>query len=309
MNFNLYPEKVSEVWAIKMTTQYPPEHWKDMIPAVQRHMIGVSRSGIDMAERIAIADNATSREDFHDYAWHISEIADWGACLCELRIITGEDCLKHLEKGSYEPPKVGELPKNKHWAWYIDSAPRGMTCPRAQYQLDSGMGNPPIETQACEDILIKPPPEHWVLAQRDCDPNGTVAGRASTDIVRRGSCLACAGLNIQKHNRVVFDQQVKLRPTYHKSGKDSIWKLPLRYTPSNLKPQHPTLVPEKYYYWERLNGLFVPPKDMYDQRRRMTVAAIQAEAATEAQAAIAAAIAAQASFYSLHGPYINASNS
>lgn len=56
-----------------------------------------------------IVANAQSREEFHDCNWHASEDGGWAVCLCEIRIITGTECIRHLSEGECMTP--GHLPK------------------------------------------------------------------------------------------------------------------------------------------------------------------------------------------------------
>lgn len=151
-----------------------------------------------------IVANATTREDFHDYNWLASEDGGWGICLCEIRIITGVGCVSRLTNGGCAAP--GELPKNKHWAWLIDCAPRGRICPLVHLKHHVMLGNPQAEGVACRRIMIKQPPEYWILVRNEGD---LVPGRAVTDVLRPGPCVACDpnGYHVTNENELLLDQR------------------------------------------------------------------------------------------------------
>lgn len=131
-----------------------------------------------------IVANAQSRSESHDCNWHASEDGGWGVCLCEIRIITDTECIRHLSEGECTIP--GHLPKNKQWTWMIDCAPRGKLYPNTCLTRVVMMGDPHVEAQACRRIMLTPPPKHWVLARNERD---TIHGRTFTDIIRYGSCI------------------------------------------------------------------------------------------------------------------------
>jgi hypothetical protein len=77
-----------------------PTAWKDYDPKSRRNPeLGSRLQPLSKAAKQEILDSAVSREDFHDYdRIHNQYGAGFWGCLCELRFITGTDCIQHLEK-------------------------------------------------------------------------------------------------------------------------------------------------------------------------------------------------------------------
>ncbi|KAF1976217.1 hypothetical protein BU23DRAFT_629838 [Bimuria novae-zelandiae CBS 107.79] len=154
-------------------------------------------------EKDEIVSNARSREDFLDVYKAMNE-PYWGYCHCEIRIISGQGCLKHRIKDKDGAEDRTRETGKSHWAWFIDPCARGYMCPFAKKRAIDNDGDP--EKLACK-ILLAEPTNDWVLAQKDMDPIGTVAGRASTDIFLLSECPACLGMNVDKKIIRLLDPQ------------------------------------------------------------------------------------------------------
>jgi hypothetical protein len=153
-------------------------------------------------EKFEIVRTAESRKDFHDVDKIVSE-PWWGRCLCELRIVAGQECRDYCRKG--EDGKTTPEAK-KHWVWFIDINPRGMVCPFAmQRGHERGEGDP--DKWHC-DILMDFPKdfklEDWIMTHDTPDPPGTVSINIYSDMVMRGKCVQCHGKNrIDKPNKIL----------------------------------------------------------------------------------------------------------
>ena len=142
------------------------------------------RPALTKSQKDKIVESAISRKDFYDVD-KITSSPKYGTCLCELRFVTGVECLKFLTKG----PTGETLPEGqRHWTWYIDINPRAFLCPHAKRNGLQAEGDP--RRFHC-DILIKEPTERWELAQDPRDPEGTFAGRVTSDEILPGKCPQC----------------------------------------------------------------------------------------------------------------------
>jgi hypothetical protein len=215
-----------------------------------------------------IADNARSREDFHDYN-KIMDPPNFGECLCALRIISGTKCAKFFKKtatGGCHPDA------NDHWVWQIDIAPNRMVCPIAkQRYLGKAYRHP------CK-ILIKAPPAEWVLQHHPDDLAGVVAGRIATEDFRRGElCIKCqlketnAKINITAANEWEEDQSYKLKfkellypPDDVRDWPEGEYIQPVKYQPESGFSRFPTLVPNQPYILHELQYVLdIDLKDIF----------------------------------------------
>jgi hypothetical protein len=258
--FRAYPEQIHDRWAPQWSTgtgenkkTYNEDRDSVELPASWNGIAPPSRRNPGLHCRIRpLSDNikkdilatATSREDFHDYDKIHAEGND---CLCELRIITGKDCEKHLKKDG-KTGQTENLGSNRHWGWYIDIAPRGYLCPavwRRRNRLAVDVGY-----EGCS-ILIEPPSEEWVLAQLPGDPEGTCAGRAVGDEVRLGVCCACAGSAMRDNHEIRVEQLSKFKYL----GETKWFIQPVEYRP--MEPnclRHPLLeLNSRYDQWYLLH--------------------------------------------------------
>lgn len=218
-----------------------PDDWANKHVMPERTRLSLLLEPLDKDQTDAILANATSREDFHNYNWFASADADWGICLCEIRIVTGSACRHHLSGSAQE--------QKKHWAWYLDIAPRGKLCPRVRRRLDNE--NPGDERALrCRDIILGMPSGEWVLERKlgDVEP-----GRAVTDVMRTGQCMKCARYQVSEKTNLAFVDQ---RYVLVNGGP---WVMPMKYNPPDGEQvAHGTLVRGHYYHKERLDELKVP---------------------------------------------------
>ena len=239
------------------------QDWNGFVPKSIRTQLALDLIPLDSKQLNKFAETARSREDFHNYNVIMGRQGDWGKCLCEVRIVTGRKCLDHLRKGNYAPPKQGEKPKNKHWAWYIDPAPRGFLCPLVRNAPNlMGGGKTPKHLQTCE-ILIKAPPESWVLEQHPNALDGALAGRAVTDILHPEECEGCRGTQMHDNNRLDFDQWRKM--DFNLQFPNMPVKKPMQYMPCG-ESKHGTLTKWHYYHYHDLHRTYgVPDADVYKE--------------------------------------------
>ncbi|KAK7178469.1 hypothetical protein PSPO01_15488 [Paraphaeosphaeria sporulosa] len=191
-HWDVYPEQLHEKWyeyweanRVKETVPTPPDDWQGLLTSFRfGSRVPFPRPALTKDQKDKIIEAAMSREDFHDVDKIIAK-PGYGTCLCELRFVTGARCLKYLTKGSN-----GEtLPEGKkHWAWYIDINPRAFLCPYVKRNGLEAEGN--SERFHC-DILIKEPTEGWALSQDPSDPEGSLAGRVTSDEILPGNCPQC----------------------------------------------------------------------------------------------------------------------
>jgi hypothetical protein len=286
---NIYPEQFDTLWQESNPSRADPlevpEDWpvwddprdpthanrpawdKPFFPVKsERTNLPLHQKPLSKEDVDRIIANATSREDFHDYNWQQSADAGYGSCLCEVRIISGSDCVKHLEKGELgDLAKVGEPCNNKHWAWQIDIAPRDKICPRALMRYDddvraaSGAEHLVKATGCREILLVKAIPEEWVLATMPKDSGFAIPGRAITDIMRPNSkCFSCRYKDwVNEFNEVIVDQVYKLDPR-------GMLEWPMRYDAENGKTRHKSLVPGEYYGAKRLADFGVREEEWYN---------------------------------------------
>jgi hypothetical protein len=210
------------------------------------------------AEVEKIANDPKSREDFHDYNLIMNEY-NVGTCLCELRIVSGQDCAEYLMKDAEgNTPTAGK----DHWCWYLDISPRGMVCPRAKENMAAHLGS--RLHQAC-DILLKVPTNEWALVQDPEDPQGVVAGRVTTDKFWPGPCAKCRGMKVDHDNRLIVDQSFICTDDNPFGGPNdpNDWKpeeliQPVLYCPGEEGSCHPTLSAMSLYHLDTLVAYDIP---------------------------------------------------
>lgn len=184
--------------------------------------------------RIEVAENATCLEDFHNYD-HIDRPGYWGRCRCQLRIVTGSECLHHFECN-----EEGETPSsaNSHWAWFIDIAPRMEICPFVKQAQIAGIGT----TRPCDILIGIAPPAAWVLEQDPGAKAGTWPGRVQDIVVSGVKCMRCRNPDkVLEDNMAEVDQAAKtefygLNPISGKPIGGS--EQPIQYRPKNEKSAH-----------------------------------------------------------------------
>lgn len=147
---------------------------------------------------------------------------------------------------------------------FIDPAPRGFVCLSVAEKLPSSTGAQQTDThhQACSrEILIsrRGPTEDWVLAHHEDAQDGALPGRAVTDLVVPGPCMACRGKVLDANNWVDMDQYSNSDKT--RSVEDSRHVKPVRYEypfwdkNGPLDKHHSTLRKGAYYhYWDLREG-------------------------------------------------------
>lgn len=308
----IYPEKVHDKW-LEYYTRITYEGaqleaipaswtglWKRPLTSFRfESTIPFPRPKLTSAEKDHIVETATSREHFHDID-KIVNAPGYGTCLCELRFITGTQCLQHLRKG----PDGKTLPSGKdHWAWFIDINPRAMLCPHAK---DNGLKSDGKRFHC--DILIREPTEDWVLEQDPNDPQGTVAGRASSDLVFEGKCPRCiAKFNFDPRTKQLLNPDFSnplVRPgpampqPYKEPPDNSMWAESGAFSPPPwernlsirplmfqsekgpdgrpLRDYHPLFVDNRYYHQKTFTdaGALWDAKDLiFDVESNITLAA------------------------------------
>ncbi|KAJ4291930.1 hypothetical protein N0V90_009827 [Kalmusia sp. IMI 367209] len=220
-----------------------PENWRDeRLYSTRAGMYCFDCAHLTEEHKDSILKNATSREHFHNVEKIMSE-PYWGLCLCELRFISGQKCLKHLMKE--DDGKTAPTGKD-HWAWFIDICPRGFVCPFAKKRGEDNGGDP--QKEAC-DILLGKPTNEWALAQHAEDPKGTVAGRVSTDIFLSSECPRCLGFKVDPEtNQILNPQHGKwmLRPDPKNPW---LYESPIDYDPAMHEDLHPADQPPAWDKW------------------------------------------------------------
>jgi hypothetical protein len=272
--FNVYPEQLHAAWYNILDDGVPrrtlldaqdQEDWNGVVPVSTRTGIPLNLKPLNNQKLQEIVATANSREDFHNYNT-IMGAPKWGHCLCELRFITGADCIQYLCKGALPAPVKGAMPKNKHWAMFIDPAPRGFLCPfmRTAWYATMGLQRTDTSFQKC-DVLIGKPTEDWILAQRPNAPNGALPGRAVTDIVLPGKCLRCENANapIDEYNMLHSNQFSKMDLSIPFC--DIPITKPVQYKPEGTL-RHPTLEGGTWYRYRDLSMAYgVPDSDIWKE--------------------------------------------
>jgi hypothetical protein len=221
----------------------------------------------------AIKNNPESREDFID--WNAHHALTQGRCLCEVRIVTGRDCVDHFRKGRYEEPEGPDaLPKNKHWGWFIDPAPRGLLCPMAYTKSLQALGGAQddFHMQYCkwDAILTSEPTEQWVLKQKPGAGKGTIAGLAVTDMLRPGNCVRCQNLGLPEHMGMSMNEKNFIAwPQAWKFAQDLYDRviLPFKYKPRKGHAKA-GLEFEGFYHYKDLSATYgVLDEDILTNKR------------------------------------------
>jgi hypothetical protein len=148
----------------------------------------------------------SSREEFIDHdKLNAIRGADSGACLCELTIATGLECLQHLVKDEDGlEGKTINTAGNPHWGWYMGIAPRGVMCPVAKKATHTNSGR----VTACMILLFyRLPLEQWVLLQDPKDPKDTIDRRVH-EVWNDKKCGFCQGIT-KENNRLNVNQDSK----------------------------------------------------------------------------------------------------
>jgi hypothetical protein len=276
------------------------EHWRGDRPRSVRTNLPILLEPLPEDQVQEIADNAQSREDFHNYNV-IMDPPYWGNCTCAIRIICGTECGKYYLKD--QDGKEGKThPEGKnHWAWQIDIAPHRVVCPFAALRARSALGD--VQHQACREILIKAPTSEWVLAQHPDDPKNTLAGRVTTDVIWKSKCPRCLGKNVSDKNELLESQMNKinsrLEDQYPSIPNPEGWTKKFYETPVTYHPP-PDLKPEAYHPLLEIGQQYAPsqlssidPEHIWIDELGITLAQhktrqIQSEAAQEAELAASA---------------------
>jgi len=225
-----------------------------------------------------IADNAQSREDFHDYNI-IMGPPYWGNCNCALRIIGSTKCAEYYVKNKDGPDGKTVAEGHKHWAWYLDIAPNRIVCPFAAIRAKGSMSGK--RYQACREILKTIPKSSWALEQHPDDPKGTIAGRIATDVVWVDrKCPRCEGMDVSDDNELRKSQMYKINvvedrqyPSIPPVGwPEGLYETPVEYRPlpgSNFSA-YPLFQPGQLYAPSQLTT--IPPEHIHIPEIDMSLA-------------------------------------
>jgi hypothetical protein len=239
-NFPSYPDAVSMVYrqSVYIQEELPP-FCKGMTIQSLRTDIALPRKAIGKEAMYKLMDNPQIKEDFHNYDYIDGYQGQWGRCLCELRIITGKECLPHFEANA-----EGKTPSSAkdHWAWLVDVAPRGKVCPVAKGVCDLALGEP----LPCNIMLgNNGPPSAWILAQDEGAKEETLPGRID-DVTLLRKCLKCQNASKveQETNKANLDQKAKA--IYLESPNATTQ--PMKYKPMSGESVHWSLNIDKLYH-------------------------------------------------------------
>jgi hypothetical protein len=245
-NFPSYPDTVDMVYHQSV---YETEELRSFCNGTIRSLrtdITLPRKAVGIEAMFKLLDNPQNKEDFHNYDYIDGRQGQWGRCRCELRIITGKECLPHFKADA-----EGKTPSSAqdHWAWLVDIAPRGKVCPVAKGVSKLVLGEP----LPCNIMLNKNgPPSAWVLAQDEGAEEGTLPGRIN-DMTLSQKCLKCldASQIEQETNRATLDQRPK---TLYLNSPNPIIQ-PKIYKPTSGVSAHWSLEINKLYHMDDIREL------------------------------------------------------